>query len=87
MLFPEGLVVVDTEGVEPVVVDTVTGDVDVDSVTGLLLVVSSVTIVGVLVVVEVVVDSVDVALFLKLHIQIIFIYIIKYYNNIRCKRL
>lgn len=58
MLFPEGLVVVDTEGVEPVVVDTVTGDVDVDSVTELLLVVSMVTVlVGVLGVVEVVVDG------------------------------
>jgi len=58
VLFPEGLVVVDTEGVEPVVVDTVTGDVDVDSVTELLLVVSMVTVlVGVLGVVEVVVDG------------------------------
>ncbi len=58
MLFPEGLVVVDTEGVEPVVVDTVIGDVDVDSVTELLLVVSMVTVlVGVLGVVEVVVDG------------------------------
>lgn len=58
MLFPGGLVVVDMEGVEPVVVDTVTEDVDVDSGA-----VDILLPVGVDVAPAVGVDTVDVALF------------------------